>query len=1283
MRLIRLRLRNFRQIVECDALIPDGLVGLVGENGAGKCLPGWVRVYDPDAGEAVAIEQFVRERRQRVLGYVDGQIVPTCVSEWHETGVKPTVELTFANGARWETAATHPMMTPNGFKPAGELEEGDWVAEIRSLPGVKYQKLTMEEAYLLGLLTGDGTVTKQVLLSAISPEVIELFGLCVEAIFPGCHIKSNSVGNTHMIISDLKAEQRRSAALRMYDEMERAGIDLSVVLPNKNNFVRFLRGEVGFYEETFDAIEEQTRLDLWWARCAFAPAAALRKWAKQVGLYGHNAQTKRIKSDFLMQPEDICGAILAGLWMTDGYISELRFHTDKPTHRAGSEISYSTASYDLASDVRLLLLRLDIISTLRRKVVQGKVYWDVRIPGAMYSRFAEKIPLVGPKRERLLRHLIERDGMRSNSSIDAMPPAFYDLLNKLSTSGSDQRAWRVAKKHGGMSRRVFAEFGGEKTGLLAQNKSWTTVKSVRLSGREVPTFDVTLDSEEHVYVADTFLVHNSGLSEAIGIALHGLDAIKEGTNKEDLIRDDTQEDVHIELEFSLGEHLYRVVRTIEAKSLNSKADLYRDGGKTPISSNADPVTAKITELVGSLAEFRMSRFVRQKQLDELSSLAPAKRKQMILKLMGVDAVETALADLRKAILDLDKTIKARQAVLPDMDKLGDRVKEINRRRKQIVADQALAQEESLALRALAHSAEVALDGFNKSAERVAYSTMNRQIATEALTEIATRLTELDASDIRLAQVAVQMAAAQESLDAAQSHRAELSDLARIGALRDSAAALRKQRDDLDATLTGLRAKHQELVTKAAKETGLVKAAGQATADSERAARDNATAAAARAEIKARALRLQENGQGFRVDLKRLDEGEIPETCRSCGQPISDPTIYQEHLKSNLAQVQSELADITAQGVAAKAREESSAAAGAAAAARASQTATELESVREAAASARVLAATIEQREIEQKSVLEQIAEAEALPYNKDRHDTLSSEADAVPGLLSFVASARGELAERERNASARERELARKSENEERCSVAEAEMAKAGYVPADHEAVKVAATQAREAATASLLKVSSLEGDLRVADSEIKAAQESEAHFIATNAEIRTLLDDRADLKVTLEWMDRFKTSLIGRLRPALSRKASRLLAVLTDGRYTDLTLTADYDILFGMAGKQKSVGRASGGEEDLLNLCLRLAVSELINETTGVGRTFLVLDEILGAQSMKRELAIMDLMPKLSAHFGQILMIAHKPAAQDRFESVIEVVLDEATDTSTVFYPASLNTGAIQPAVA
>jgi hypothetical protein len=33
--------------------------------------------------------------------------------------------------------------------------------------------------------------------------------------------------------------------------------------------------------------------------------------------------------------------------------------------------------------------------------------------------------------------------------------------------------------------------------------------------------------------------------------------------------------------------------------------------------------------------------------------------------------------------------------------------------------------------------------------------------------------------------------------------------------------------------------------------------------------------------------------------------------------------------------------------------------------------------------------------------------------------------------------------------------------------------------------------------------------------------------------------------------------------------------------------------------------------------------------------------------------------------------MIEHKPTAQNRFESVIEVKLDKSTRTSTIFYPA------------
>ena len=59
----------------------------------------------------------------------------------------------------------------------------------------------------------------------------------------------------------------------------------------------------------------------------------------------------------------------------------------------------------------------------------------------------------------------------------------------------------------------------------------------------------------------------------------------------------------------------------------------------------------------------------------------------------------------------------------------------------------------------------------------------------------------------------------------------------------------------------------------------------------------------------------------------------------------------------------------------------------------------------------------------------------------------------------------------------------------------------------------------------------------------------------------------------------------------------------LSDGRYATLAIDEDYEIRFGTGADLAPISRASGGEEDLLNLCLRLAISELIIESTGVGR--------------------------------------------------------------------------------
>jgi exonuclease SbcC len=805
----------------------------------------------------------------------------------------------------------------------------------------------------------------------------------------------------------------------------------------------------------------------------------------------------------------------------------------------------------------------------------------------------------------------------------------------------------------------------------ADSRSWVAVRSVTETDEVVPTYDVTLDSPEHVYAADTFLVHNSGTTEAVGIALHGLAAIREGHTKDDLIRDESTDDAKIDLEFVLGEHLYRVKRVIVAKDLSSRADLWRDDQK--IATGADAVTTKVTELIGTLDEFRLSRFVRQDQLNELSSLQPVARKKAVLRLMGVDAVETALIDLRHAIADIDRNIRARQALLPDLDELVERIAGLVKERRKINTSQTAAGAEITRLLGAAQSADATAAGFDSVAERLAHSTATRSISADALAEIKTRLAELDTSDARLVEVAGSLACAETELAAAEAHRGELSDLERVAALRDSATALRRQREALEVKIAELTAEHQHLAASAAREEALLREAASRSAAAEQSARDNATAAAAQAELRKSGERAQEDRRTLKSQLARLLAGEKPERCTSCGQPVPDVEVYREHLLSSLAVVETNLTGIIRDGVAAKAQAISSETAQRAAVARGEQISAELVIAREAAAADRVVSAAIAERTAEAATVSEQINDAASLAYDEDRHTQLSGEAAAVSSLLSLVASARGELSERERNIAERERLTSRQAEHEQRRAEAEKIMAAAGYDPLAHEAARAVAAQAREAVTAARVDQARLEGDLRVVDASLASAHQAEAGFALANADIRRLLDDRAELKLTLEWMDRFRTSLIGRLRPALSRKASRLLAILTDGRYTDLVLTSDYDIQFGMGSRLKAFKRASGGEADLLNLCLRLAVSELINETTGIGRTFLVLDEILGSQSTKRELAIMDLLPRLTAHFGQIIMIAHKPAAQDRFGSVIEVVFDEATETSTVFFPPGL----------
>jgi len=95
--------------------------------------------------------------------------------------------------------------------------------------------------------------------------------------------------------------------------------------------------------------------------------------------------------------------------------------------------------------------------------------------------------------------------------------------------------------------------------------------------------------------------------------------------------------------------------------------------------------------------------------------------------------------------------------------------------------------------------------------------------------------------------------------------------------------------------------------------------------------------------------------------------------------------------------------------------------------------------------------------------------------------------------------------------------------------------------------------------------------------------------------------------------------------------------------------------------GSCYSIERFSGGEEDLANLCLRLAISEVITERAGGIFNFIILDEIFGSQDTIRRQNIMHALNSLSSKFRQIFLVTHVEDVKNYMENTVTVVETES----------------------
>jgi exonuclease SbcC len=130
--------------------------------------------------------------------------------------------------------------------------------------------------------------------------------------------------------------------------------------------------------------------------------------------------------------------------------------------------------------------------------------------------------------------------------------------------------------------------------------------------------------------------------------------------------------------------------------------------------------------------------------------------------------------------------------------------------------------------------------------------------------------------------------------------------------------------------------------------------------------------------------------------------------------------------------------------------------------------------------------------------------------------------------------------------------------------------------------------------------------------------------------------------RVVAQALNNYRTAVQQEAVPSLEQETAELLRRTTRGRYSDVEITPDGDLRISDMGTTYALERFSGGEQDLANLCMRLALSKLLARRNGMEARFVILDEVFGSQDADRRRALIEALRELDQEFAQILIVSH-----------------------------------------
>ncbi|MGH7509210.1 MAG: AAA family ATPase [Gemmatimonadales bacterium] len=755
------------------------------------------------------------------------------------------------------------------------------------------------------------------------------------------------------------------------------------------------------------------------------------------------------------------------------------------------------------------------------------------------------------------------------------------------------------------------------------------------------------------------------LLEAIAWAMYGMPAAR--GNRETLRRRGAppRARVEVEVEFTLGAHQYRIVRSL------NQAELYQDGDPAAIANSIGTVTERVTRLLGMTRdEFFNTYFTGQKELAVMAAMSAPERAQFLSRVLGYERLRAAQDRLKEKRSALRARLDGLRAGLPDET-------ELQLARKQADARMAAAGAAESAAVAANDAAEQRLAIIRPQWERLQHL-RETALALEAELRVADHKASATADRVRrLEQEAAEALTARQKLDEIRRRLAPLPGLqAEALALERQAEsyAARKsylaQLDEVRAHLSSFEERRSRVPGRELLDSALERVnASRVSLTAATAASEEQRSAWVRDTQDARTKRqgLLDHYQELKEQRQRIVNAGAEGVCPTCARPLGreyakvlellDRQIEEvrsngNYYKQRIDQLQQEPAPLVEADQQRLALEREL-----------SEATTELASLSAQAQEAGPL-------EEERNRLLGRVAELESSvgglvdSYDQTRHEAVLSQTRALEPLSLHAERLRG-VAERS-DALTGELESARAAGAEIAAAIADlrsrlASLEFSETVFKDVRETELEAERTRREAELTLVRARAESAAAAEAVQVVIRRQEERNQRERAAAETATELALHQELDRALTDL---RNELNSTLRPDLSEVASGFLRDLTNGRYTDLELDEDYSATLLDDGDPKSV--ISGGEEDVANLALRLAISQMIAERAGQPLSLLILDEIFGSLDEDRRSAVVELLRSLADRFPQVILITHIDSVREGFDRVVRVGFDLASGVAT-----------------